>query len=313
MPVPFGAQHRHPVAVPHLQVERPGQADELQSLADHRPLARATTGQAYPDPLFLRRQRRRTSRLELAQPGLRGLVTGRPCPKLYDAFCLCDSISARSLACSSSHRRRSLLQPVMPRQPRRVPGREAARMGPGRSALHLRRPPGPRCWASSSRSWRDEEYALVRSRSRASSHRFAGTSRKSSGSSSSSTSSGPRSSSSRANRFCSPPDKHAYRRGPRRLPGISRAPTLAVSKPRPPPCIRRPRPRPPAPPRNASWARCASASGSEPPPPPPPLSLRPAARTARRRGQRQRADPASVTLVGHDPADELPHHALGHR
>src|SRR5262249_39715621 len=70
-----GAEDGDPVAVPDLQVERVRQAVELQLLADDRALAGTAAGKTHPDVLLLRRQRWRAGLLELAQPGLRRLVT----------------------------------------------------------------------------------------------------------------------------------------------------------------------------------------------------------------------------------------------
>ena len=76
------AQHRDPLAVPDLEVERLHQAGrpdsarhlELQPLAHHRALAGATTLETHGDLLLARLLGRRTGLLELAQAGLGGLV-----------------------------------------------------------------------------------------------------------------------------------------------------------------------------------------------------------------------------------------------
>ena len=73
---PVGAEHGHPLAVPDLEVEGAHQPGELEPLADHRALARAAALEPHRDLLLARLVDRRTFLLELAQPGLRGLVLG---------------------------------------------------------------------------------------------------------------------------------------------------------------------------------------------------------------------------------------------
>ena len=68
------AQDGDPLAVPDLEVEGPHQPAQLEVLADHGPLAGATTLEPHLHLLLARLLGRRAGLLELAQPGLRGLV-----------------------------------------------------------------------------------------------------------------------------------------------------------------------------------------------------------------------------------------------
>ncbi len=68
------AEHRDPLAVPDLHVERPHQPGQLEPLADHGALAGAPAAQAHPDPLLAGLLGGRAGLLELAQAGLRRLV-----------------------------------------------------------------------------------------------------------------------------------------------------------------------------------------------------------------------------------------------
>src|SRR4030095_14023746 len=72
-----GTQYGHSVAVPDLEVEWKGEVLQLEPLAYHRSFAGTAAGQAHPDVLVLRTLLRWPDLLELAQPGLRRLVTRR--------------------------------------------------------------------------------------------------------------------------------------------------------------------------------------------------------------------------------------------
>ena len=68
------AQHRDPLAVPDLEVERLHQPGQLEALADHGALAGAAALEPHRHLLLARLLGRRPGLLELAEPGLRGLV-----------------------------------------------------------------------------------------------------------------------------------------------------------------------------------------------------------------------------------------------
>src|SRR5262249_15181160 len=70
---PVGAEHRDPLAVPDLGGERPGEARQLQVLADDGALSGPAAAQPHPDVLFSRRQFGRARIFEPFEPGLRGL------------------------------------------------------------------------------------------------------------------------------------------------------------------------------------------------------------------------------------------------
>ena len=227
--------------------------------------------------------------------------------ELYAAFCRYMITSALSLACSSSHRRRSS-------------SRRSWRSS--RASWYVANPPP--CThaepastvtirlavrASSSRSCDTSSTVFGDSSNRSSSHRLPGTSRKLSGSSSSSTSSGPRSSASRASRFCSPPDSVAHRgAAPGRTGCRVRRPCRCPRAPRR--RSRRHRPSRPAPGRSAAgWARrrCPSSPARPCPARLPPTAPAPA--RARRAGRARRSAAAPRPRPARLTADELPHHA----
>ena len=147
--------------------------------------------------------------------------------ELYAAFCLYISICWRSFSRSSSQRRR--FSSSRSCRARRASCQEANPPGCTHAEPPSTATTRSAVWASSSRSCETYSTDLSDSLSRASSHRFAGTSRKLSGSSSSSTSSEPRSSSSSAKRFCCPPDRVATGRSRTFSQGRSRAATATVS------------------------------------------------------------------------------------
>ena len=72
-----GAEHGDPLAVPDLEVERLHQPGELEVLADHRALAGAAALEPHLHRLLARLLGRRAGLLELAEPGLGGLVLAR--------------------------------------------------------------------------------------------------------------------------------------------------------------------------------------------------------------------------------------------
>ena len=127
---------------------------------------------------------------------------------LYLAFCLYRATSWRSLACSSSHRRRSSSSRLV------RSARAAGKVANEPPCTHAVAPAGPgssaaTCVAvreSSSRSWLTNSTPLAVASSWSSSHRLVGTSRELSGSSSTSSSAGPRSRAVSTSRLASPPD-----------------------------------------------------------------------------------------------------------
>src|SRR5690606_28594881 len=127
-------EHGDAVAVPDLEVERVGQILELQLLADHRSLPRTATGEAHPDVLFLRSQLRWAGLLEPAQPGLRGLVAGGHAV-VVGGLLLVHGDEVLELLVLLVPATALLVQPLVPCLAGRVPGREAARVGPGGAAL----------------------------------------------------------------------------------------------------------------------------------------------------------------------------------
>ena len=155
-----GAEHGDPLAEVDLQVERPHQSGQLEPLADDRPHAGAAAAQAHRRSFCSRALLGRPGLLELAQP-LSAAFSARGMPSLIVA-CLQHLAPAR-------FEPRVLLVPAPPQLAR------AARCGPGgprvrREAAAVR--PAPRGldgddpvarrWASSSRSWRDEQDRLAR-------------------------------------------------------------------------------------------------------------------------------------------------------
>ena len=71
-----GAEHGHPLAEPHLEVERVGEAVELELLDDDGPLAGARPAEAHVDALLADGDRLLGALDELAQPALGGLELG---------------------------------------------------------------------------------------------------------------------------------------------------------------------------------------------------------------------------------------------
>ena len=71
------AEHGDPLAVPELEVERVGQAVELELLDDHGPLAGAGPAEAHVDALLAHLARPLVLLEELAQPALGRLQPGR--------------------------------------------------------------------------------------------------------------------------------------------------------------------------------------------------------------------------------------------
>src|SRR5262245_49910331 len=65
---PVRAEHRDPLAIPDLEVERLHQPGQLEILADDGPLAGPAAPQPHPDVLLAGRLLRRSCLLELGQP-----------------------------------------------------------------------------------------------------------------------------------------------------------------------------------------------------------------------------------------------------
>ena len=76
MPTPLRTEHGHPLAEPHLEVERVGEAVELELLDDDGPLAGACPAEAHVDALLADGDRLLGALDELAQPALGGLELG---------------------------------------------------------------------------------------------------------------------------------------------------------------------------------------------------------------------------------------------
>jgi hypothetical protein len=123
------AEHRDPLAVPDLEVERLHQAGELEVLADHGALARAATRQPHLDLLLARLLGGRTGLLELPEAGLRGLVLrGHSVVVLgLDLEPEDERLDLRVLLVPATAH---LLQARKPVTPRLVVRREAAGVGP---------------------------------------------------------------------------------------------------------------------------------------------------------------------------------------
>ena len=100
------AEHRDPVAEPHLEVERLHEAGELELLGDDRPLARCARRAGASKVLLRRALLGRPGLLEPAQPRLRGAVS-RGEAVVGRRLHLEVATSSLSLACCSSQRRRS--------------------------------------------------------------------------------------------------------------------------------------------------------------------------------------------------------------
>ena len=210
-----GAQHRHPVAVPDLQVEREGQVRRAPAPRTSRRACRCARRRAScgcPDP---RRARRRPGLLELRQPRLRGPVAGGHAA-LYAALFLYMSMSSLSFDAPRPS------GGAAPRTARGGPrGRRARtrtrRVGPGRAALD--RDDLVAALASSSRSWRHVEDRLGRLAEPLLQPALAGHVEEVVGLVEQQHLVAARSSNSSANRFCSPPESVRERTVLDRVPG----------------------------------------------------------------------------------------------
>ena len=133
-----GAQDSDPVAEPHLEVERrhellAGRGGQREALADHGPLAGATSAQAHGHGLLDRLRLGRTGLLELGQSGPGGLQP-RGQAVVVGGLRLVVLHQRLELGVLLVPPPGELVEPFEPSGARLVVGREAARMRPRRVA-----------------------------------------------------------------------------------------------------------------------------------------------------------------------------------